>query len=298
VCFALTFFAGGTSETFAAAQVTALVVAALAAASLGRRRLLALVAAGLLGAGLALVIVAVSPGNGVRQETVSRIPLSMALPQAIEFTWGWLRLTFARPHAVVLLLLVAIPAAVAAGAPRVARCALRVPRWWVLCLGALATALVILACMLPAFYALGSNPPGRAQVIPQYVLVCGLAVLGWLVGAAAATRINQVVTGPLPSAAVWCGLLALLVLGPLVTAGEAFQRVASARAYAAAWDNLDRDVRAERRAGVQNVSVPGLASTGNVQNLEFVGSNPHDWFNECVARYYGVSTIASTLGVP
>ena len=142
--------------------------------------------AGLLGALLALAIIALAPGNEVRQDTAARTALSSALPQALEFTQGWLRLTFARPHAAVLVLLVGVPAAIATAYPRtlperaslVRRPALLLPA------AVLAVALVILACMLPAFYALGSNPPGRAQVIPQFVLVCSVAVVGWMVGTA------------------------------------------------------------------------------------------------------------------
>ncbi len=47
-----------------------------------------------------------------------------------------------------------------------------------------------------------------------------------------------------------------------------------------------------------NVTVGALPSTGLVRNLDWVGPNRHDWFNECVAHYYDVGTIASTLSVP
>jgi len=284
VSFVLAFLAGGTSETFAAAQVTALVLAWVIALMAGGRNLRAMLLIGLCGALLALAIVAVSPGNNVRQETAAPSPLPTAVPQALEFTQGWLRLTFARPHAVVLLLLVGVPAAIGAASPRASL------RWQVLIAGVFAAALIIFACMLPAYYALSSNPPGRAQVIPQYVLVCGLAVLGRALGAI----LRQPLTGWVAAAA----LLALLALGPLLTAVEVLQTLEPARAYAAAWDQLDREVRAERTQGVLDVTVRPLPATGLVHNLDFVGPDRHDWFNECVARYYDLNTIASTLSVP
>jgi hypothetical protein len=299
VSFALTLLAGGTSETFAAAQVTALALAVLisllAGARLGRGRLQAMLLVGLLGALLALAIVAVSPGNNVRQETAARTPLSVALPQALEFTQGWLRLTFARPHAVVLLLLIGIPAAISAATERPTSGS---SRWLTLVAGVVAITLVILACMLPAFYALGSNPPGRAQVIPQYVLVCSLAALGWFLGAATASRLGPILRSPAPGWVAVGALLVLLGLGPLPMARDVLQQIAPARAYAAAWDQLDAEVRAERNHGVQDVTVRPLPPTGMVHNLDFVGPNRRDWFNECVARYYDLNTIASTLSVP
>jgi len=164
--------------------------------------------------------------------------------------------------------------------------------------GGVATALVIFACMLPAFYALGSNPPGRAQVIPQYVLVCSLVVVGWLLGTAAASRLGSILRSAVSGWVALAGLVVLLGLGPLVMVRDVLQQIAPARAYAAAWDQLDREVRAERNQGVLDVTVHPLPSTGMVQNLDFVGPDRHDWFNECVARYYDLNTIASTLSVP
>jgi hypothetical protein len=297
VSFALTLFAGGTSETFAAAQVAALalavVTAALAGARPGRSRLQAMLLAGLLGAGLAVAIVAVSPGNEVRQDTASRTSLTLAIPQALQFTQGWLRLTFARPHAAALALLIGVPFLIGVSATRTSTVTRLARPRLVLVGGILATLLVIFACMLPAFYALGSSPPGRAQVIPQYVLVCSLAVLGWLAGTAAARYVVQPLSNPLLSWAAAGGLVLLLALGPLLAAARELQQLSTARAYATAWDQLDAQVRSERSRGIRDVTVSRLPSTGNVQNLEFVGTNRRDWFNDCVARYYDLSSIAA-----
>lgn len=304
--FALAFAAGGTSETFAAAQVTALVLAVaitwLAGARVAHSRLLPMLLAGVLGALLALAIIALSPGNEVRQDSASRTALSAALPQAVEFTQGWLRLTFARPHAAVLALLIGLPAAIAAAQPRtlpVRASFVRRPGL-VLLAGLLASGLVILACMLPAFYALGSNPPGRAQVIPQFVLICSVAILSWIVGTAMGPLVRQRFANSALSWAIAGGLVVVLAVGPLFSATQVFAEVSTARAYAAAWDQVDREVRADRNQGVLDVTVEPLPSTGTVQNLQFVGPDRSDWFNDCVARYYRVSSIGvpASAGLP
>jgi hypothetical protein len=93
-------------------------------------------------------------------------------------------------------------------------------------------------------------------------------------------------------------LVVLLALGPLLTVRDVLAQFEPARAYAAAWDQLDREVRAERTQGVLDVTVRPLPSTGTVHNLDFVGPDRHDWFNTCVAHYYDLNTIASTLSVP
>jgi hypothetical protein len=297
--FGIAFMAGGTSETFAAVQVTALSLASALALIVTRRSPVSVaLLAGLAGALVALVVIAVAPGNEVRQQTSARAPITVALPDAVEFTRGWLRLTFARPHADVLLLLFGVPAAVAANAHRArsndqpwgARPAL------IIAFGIVACGLVILAAMVPAFYALGSNPPGRAQLIPQYVLICAIAAVGWLVGALTGPRLIGFVRGPALAWGISGALVLLLVVGPLLTAERVLSQAAtSARSYASAWDQVDQQIRSDRVRGLQDITVPALASTGNVQDLDFYGPDRHDWLNECVARYYDAGSIAAQV---
>jgi hypothetical protein len=285
VCFGLALLAGGTSETFAAVQVVALAVACFGVWRAGSQRTLLMLSAGLLGALVALALVAVAPGNEVRQTIASRTPLSVALPEAAQFTQGWLRLTFARPHAATLGLLLLVPAAIAAVSTRDSRRRIGHPGA-LLVFAVVALLLVLLACMLPAYYALGTNPPGRAQLIPEFVVVCATALAAWWLGVAFA----QVPRQPAARVVVTVGVIALLVVGPLLTAAQSAAEIAAARAYAATWDQVDNLVRDERQHGVQAVSVPQLSP---VHNLEFVGPDRGDWFNQCVASYYAVGSIAT-----
>jgi hypothetical protein len=295
VAFVLALVAGGTSETFAAAQVVAIGLAVAATLLARERRLTGMLAAGLLGAVIAAGVVAIAPGNEVRQATGARTPLSVAVPLALEFTQGWLRLTFARPHAAELALLVAIPAATAALTGRSSARASMSP---MLLLAVLAGALVVVfACVLPAYYALSTNPPGRAQLTPEYVVVCALALVGWWLGATLAGHLRRVLRLPLVAAAACLAVLALVALGPLRTAAETLGQLSAASAYAAEWDARDTRIRADRDRGVEAVTVAPLPSTGSVQNLDWVGPDRDDWFNQCVAGYYGVNSIAASPGV-
>jgi hypothetical protein len=261
--------------------VVALAIACLVAWRAGSRRALLMLLAGLLGALIALAVIAVAPGNEVRQSIASRTPLAIALPEAAQFTQGWLRLTFARPNAVTLALLLLVPAAIAAVSTRDSRGRVGHPVLLIV-FAVVALGLVLLACMLPAFYALNSNPPGRAQLIPEFIVVCATAMAGWWLG----VRFGRALHPGLVTAA----LAVLLVLGPLRTAAQSASEVAAARAYAATWDQVDSQVRDERQRGIQAVSVPPLPP---VHNLEFVGPDRSDWFNQCVAGYYGVGSIAT-----
>ena len=68
---------------------------------------------------------------------------------------------------------------------------------------------------------------------------------------------------------------------------------AQAAEYAALWDAEDQQIRASRDAGEADLTVAPLPQ---FLGEDFVGSNRRDWFNMCVARYYGVRTIASADG--
>lgn len=294
VSFVLALVAGGTSETFAAAQVVALGLAVAAALLARQRRLSGMLVAGLLGAVVAAGVVAIAPGNEVRQATGARTPLSVAIPLALEFTQGWLRLTFARPHAAVLALLVAIPAATAALTGRSSARASMRPLLVVAVFGG--ALIVVFACVLPAYYALSTNPPGRAQLIPEYVVVCAMALAGWCLGAALAAQLRGGLRRPLLAVAAYVVMAALLGLGPLRTAAETLGQFGAASAYAAEWDRRDLEIRADRERGAADVTVAPLPSTGSVRNLDWLGPDRDDWFNQCVAGYYGVSSIAASPG--
>jgi hypothetical protein len=156
--------------------------------------------------------------------------------------------------------------------------------------------LVILACILPAYYALGTNPPGRAQLIPESVLLATVALVGWGLGGVAAHAIRRAVHQPAFALIGGVAVLALLVAGPGLSAWRSVGVLEPARAYAAEWDLRDAQIRADRARGVQSVRVPSLPATGSVQNLEWLGPDSSDWFNQCVAGYYGVSSIAASPG--
>jgi uncharacterized protein DUF6056 len=87
-------------------------------------------------------------------------------------------------------------------------------------------------------------------------------------------------------------MLVLIATGPLLNIVQSVRDVDSARAYATEWDQIDASIRAERSSGTLAVRVPHLAPTGML-NLDFVGSDQSDWLNQCVARYYGVTSIAT-----
>ena len=221
----------------------------------------------------------------------------MVFSRAVDFLRGWLRLTFARPHLTELLLLVGIFGVLGATTSDQQSFANWRPHWSLVVLAPAGLLVVLLACMVPVYYALGADPPGRALVVPQYLLICALAFAAWLAGAYVASRLAAKIGQARLMA--WSGMAGCLVVlalavGPVTSSTRLASQFDSDRAYAAAWDALDNQIRAEHASGNQDMTVQRLNATGTVQNLEFFGPDRQDWLNECVARYYGVNSISAT----
>jgi hypothetical protein len=150
---------------------------------------------------------------------------------------------------------------------------------------AFTTAIVVITlpfCYFPSFYAQNGNPPARSLIVPGAALVGYLMFVGLAVRPLLAQHLTVV-----PSAVA----LAALALVPVAVAATTFPEQASAAEYAALFDAEDRQIRASRDGGQADLLVPPLPPNFGEN---FVGSNSQDWFNMCVARYYGVRSIAAS----
>jgi hypothetical protein len=297
----VTFVAGGLSETYLIPQNVALTLALVAAITLARlrrnhvaaarvgvtgreaprapaavprmpqgRRVIAHLSAALAGGVLALAVIVVAPATANR---VGGTPadLWLAMSAAIA-TAAFQALRLVRYFAPTIALCLAVPPLIGSCAPRVDR------RWFVI-----ATAIVAITlpfCYFPSFYAQNGNPPARSLIVPGAILI------GYLLFAGFALR--PAVEGvPEPRRA-----LAALALGvvPLAATVSSVPQVASAARYAALFDAEDRQIRASRDAGQSDLTVPPLPPNFGE---DFVTADRQNWFNTCVARYYGVRSIAT-----
>jgi len=180
----LAFDAGGSSETYVAMQTgtLGLAVALCLVFGRGRRRLLVCLLAGLVASAAALVVVAVAPGDTVRESGHPTPDLRFALTSGAVEVRDFVR-GFWRFSPVPALLAAVLPGVIGLVAPgagsmvgvrrhdsrRAAR-ALAV----VVC----GTLVALALCFVPSYYALSSPAPGRARVIPQFVLVAATATAG------------------------------------------------------------------------------------------------------------------------
>jgi hypothetical protein len=304
LCALLAFVAGGFSEVSAVLQVGGLSL--LLAASLLRARGLrsraarALIMAGFLGALAALLLVALAPGNGVRQGLgAAPAGLPWSVESACRYALYFFEQHTRRWRGTALLCFV-LPAwlALSIGASRLgqsietpgARRLLGLLAW-----GTAAGFALIVLCFVPGFYAQSEALPRRAQIVSKFVLVCLNVYWGALAGLALlkATRGRKAL--PRILMAGWCAVAVLLFVSAAASARHTFALGARARAYAESWDEAERQIRAAAAAGARDVTV--RAVEGEEWELGFgrpelrLSRDPLAPQNVAAARYYGLDSV-------
>ena len=283
----LAFWGGGFSETTAALQAAALILALGGVLLLdrdpARKHNLRELGAALLGALLALLVLFLSPAAHLRQGYFAAPPgllalLGMSFQFAFDFISLGLRgLPLPSLVALVVPLLLGLLAPAPGGAQAQRVRLLALPVVWVV------VTLLVAACFAPSVYAESAYAEERAQLPAVFVLVGGLSASGWLMGRLASASISR------PSWRAAAALLLLLLsLYPLRVASQTYAKIAPLRQRAALWDARDRQIRAQLAAGAEDLLVPALDS---IAGLSEIGPNPNYFVNRCSANYYGLKTI-------
>jgi len=236
-----------------------------------RRLALAYLAAALAGGVLALVVIVVAPATAVR---VNGTPADLWLAMSAAIATAAYQVgRLLRFFLLTVLLCVMLPALLGVQASKISR------RTFVLVTAGVAITLPF--CYFPSFYAQNGNPPARSLIVPGAILIGYLAFSGYALSAfalrlASPTRV---------------AVAAMLALVPIGVAALSLPELANAAHHAALWDAEDQQIRAARDAGLADLSVPPLPP---YLGENFVTDDRDDWFNRCVARYYGVRSIAAT----
>jgi len=270
VSAAITFLAGGLSETYLIPQNVALSLALLLACVFRTRR--AHLLAAFLGGVLALAVIVAAPATATR---VHGTPAELGLTMLASIATAWAQTyRLLRFFPVTVLACVAIPALISPAEWRIS------VRWLV----------VVTVCVLitlpfsyfPSFYAQNGNPPARSLIVP------GALLIGYLLFVGSALRR---VVAPIDSFAWARGLaLAAFAVVPIVVAVSILPEQASAARYAALFDAEEQQIQTRRDAGETDLTVSPLPPNFGEN---FVTADRDDWFNGCVARYYGVDSIAA-----
>lgn len=297
----LSFFAAGLSDMFALFQIVILLAATLLIwkkAAL-HQRLMSTIVPTLLVSCLATMIIALAPGNTVRQSVLSpHTNLITASMNSVYYAARTVFLTFVRAPLHSLFAFV-LPAMISLHVYRTKkplslphtthiRAAIRI---------SILSALLILTCTFPVVYMLSSSVPLRARIIPQYVTISALFAYGILAGRwmTNISTLGLSIPRSKQGIVVSC-LLILLISSPLASAYTSLKLIPQARAGAAQWDAIDQQLRRQQHTGQVDISIPALdleRHLGASATELSIEADPNSWKNICVARYYRLRSIRS-----
>jgi len=278
------FLAAGFSTTNAAVQTAALLFLAFV---LFRRKQFtrperALWAAALAGTLVGLAVLALQPGARLRLEQMPPVP---GLGRLIYLT---MRFSVAVAYHSLIDYLPARLAALFTGLlAGFSASEVRIPTVKKLAgpllLTGLAVFVMIAACCAPSAFAQSAYPEARAQTSAVYWFSAALLGAGFLAGAWLQTVL------PIKRSRAAQAALTVLALVPLILALSQLPALfTDYRERAAAWDNRESMIFAQRDAGQRDLRVPALDSTAGLMELT---PDPHLWVNYCAAQYYQVDSI-------
>jgi len=307
----LTFLAGGCSEISGLVQIAGLSLLALItfryASGSTRRLLLLMTMSGLVGAVLSFPILAFAPGNDVRRAFFPPHPhLLDVIRSSVSYSLGFVERHTRHSRTTALLSLLAplwLAFALHTGkpggpdsAPKSAHNRSGALSLFVIV--PVAVLILMIVSVAPGFNVFSEPPPGRALIMPKFILITAtvfwvfLGSLTLLERLPAWSRGRRIVLA-LSSLAV----LALCIVSPLASARHTFALGGKARNAASVWDNLDQEIRRSRDQGVRNLLVPAI--NANERELGWgradlqPGMDPNSRINRCLAEYYGLDTIAT-----
>lgn len=279
ILFGLTFFAGGSSETVGAWQVGVYLLL-LGYAWIARRppRLRFLSGVGLAAALLAMIIVALAPGNAVRLG--ERAPVSSPIPLALRtlgFVGDFLGDTL-RTTPVPWLFLCAFSFFLGVFLLEEDQNFAPQTLLWTLVF----TITLIAFSFAPSAYA-QSYPVERARFPAVYTLAWGLGWMGFIGGTLARPHLRRWSRPGLRGVFVGLFIVYLFRAGLSIA-----PRVEEYSHRALAWDRRQALLLQQRAQGVQEIVLTPLNSVYGIKELDV---NPRHWVNRCAARFYDVQSI-------
>jgi hypothetical protein len=295
LCGGITLIAGGFSETYLALQTSALAIVLLLLIfhimPVSKRELTPLIASGFIGSIIALVIVALAPGNQIRQ---AYYPPPPGLLQMLGIMGGstarfYLRL-LSTSYLKTISGIVTLSGVVGysqyfSDHDNISEKNLK----RILVLLPLSTIFLIYSSFAPGAYAMSGGPPFRTWIIPVYVFVCSLSAWGYIVGKLIykTHQHKENKHRKLWVSMVCCFLV--LYMGSAISATiRILQLEPEYSTYAAMWDESDELIRTAKNDGFTTVIIP---ETTNWAGLKDIGSNPDHWVNQFVSNYYGIQVL-------
>jgi hypothetical protein len=293
IAFLVPFFAGGLTEVFAVFEAALFILAILIAIVWierpDRKDYVRFFIISLLGAILALILIAVAPGTAVRQATKVAQPnlinfLRISVTSLVSIFSNIIRY----PSKIISLL--GLCALAAFGEVHLLKLEGRTTLsktqlYLLLILIPFSVIILMYACILPAAYALSTGLPTRTQSIPIFVLVLGVVVWGFFWGILHEKTLFAGVDRKV--FAVYGAMFFLLLNSiPVFSAGRVWRDGANLRTYATQWDAMHSQILLAKQNDESEVILEPLIDWANRGSIT---PDPENWVNRCASRLYGIT---------
>jgi hypothetical protein len=290
--FFLAFIIGGFNETYAALQLGALagswVIVRAMRSWETRKQLLDHLLAGAIGAIVAFVIVAASPGNAIRQ---AFYPAPPALPALLQMAWAnfikFLADTVAAPERMLAILGAAGLSIFIGFQQKEARGnVLAVPLILVVGIG------LAFACFVPAAYGLSDAPPERTLLIPAYLLTLATILGGVVFGSFMGQKAGAYSQRTFARSAIILLASALSISSVVILDRKLISSRSVYIDYAMHWDAVNEQILQAREQGQSSIWIQPI---DNWAGLNEPNDNPKFWVNVCLSEYYGIDVFGLDL---
>lgn len=299
----LTLIAGGFAEMFIASQVTLyglLVVLFLIRKNRRDNNLVPFLVAALVAAIIALSIVAIAPGNQVRQAQIgqpaalSELPLLLLKHASSVFydmveKAGWWTLALMTVSFLFGIAFLEKPAnqLIEYGKENMAS-------WFkqVLLIG-LFLLVLILGCVAPSTYIQQQEPEARSVFIAIFYIILGITLIMNILGLAAkrSPLIHRLITNDQWKLIAKLSIVLIIGLGVGFAVKNAIKTVPTYQAYAQLWDQRHQEILEARDSGQKAIITYQLDDRRwGVSDLR---EDPDYWVNQCMATYYEVDSITA-----
>ena len=303
----LAFLAGGFSDVYVVLQSCGLILSIMMVEIFGRQdfksRFRIFLITGLVGSLLALIIVAVAPGNSIR---LTYFPQRLGglgiLELAIFYSVGFIA------KQVIMHPLIFLGSLVLSLASVIKDFSLgREQTWdrrlcmWILVIVPAAVFLIIMCCIALGVYAMSVMLPERARILLSFLLVCGTLIWG---RAAAEHLVERLLTQreKIRKLTFVANVAAFLLIAFPLTSFFSIVRIREqARNFALDWDRQDSQLKAAKKNGIEDVTVPQIGDfqsrIGKGASDLHLRTDPSFWINRTVARYYGLRSVRANEDV-
>lgn len=290
---------GGFSETNAALQTGLFALGAVASLFFStnqkRKHMALTMGTGFFFSVVSIVILASSPGNHIRQALFPQPPdiftiVYLSIRYALAFIYHHI-LGYPVPllFGIMVSLILGMLTQKASNSVEPKQKQDIWSPFKIIILLAVATFLLIVCCTAPSAFAQSTYPEARALLSATYILILGLAGMGFLLGHGISSwlshRFHQ------ENQQIQNIILLLILIGciyPYHASRNLSGDVDQARKYSEQWDEREQAIELSISKGETNLVLPGLSSQHGISDLQ-VDSNY--WVNSCMADYYQVESI-------